>query len=126
MADFGALTVKKRRAIVSLLSEDTVELAAQSAGISRRSLHRWMGESAFVAALRVAEDRALDAAVRRLLALSGAALGLLGEVLADDELAPGVRVRASGLILENLLRIRSLRDVEERLSVLEARLKDET
>jgi transposase len=46
-----ALTRRQRRAITALLGARTLEAAAQAAGVSRKTLSRWMTKPAFRAAL---------------------------------------------------------------------------
>jgi len=116
-----AMTAKKQRAIVALLTERTTADAAGAAGVGLRTLHRWLAEDGeFQAALRQAEEGAIDHAVRRLVGLQDTAIAVLAAVLDTDDISAGVRVRAAGMVLENVLRLRELRTLEERIAALEA------
>ncbi|MDI6696841.1 MAG: hypothetical protein QME21_17470 [Anaerolineales bacterium] len=114
------LTPKKMQAIAALLSAPSVEKASEVAGISKRTLWRWLREDAFKAALTQAEGEAIADATRRLVGLQGAALSVIEQVLADRFQPAPVRLQAAKLIFDILLRLRSLTALEERLARLEA------
>lgn len=122
MAENGVLSAKQARAITALLQAKRVEDAAKAAGVGERTLSRWLTDPTFRAALTHAEDAAIDTAVRKLLLLQDAGLGVIASILADRAAAPTVRLRAAALALDGLLRLRELRDVESRLAALENRL----
>lgn len=111
---------RQARAIAALLQARNLAEAAHMAGVSGKTLARWMAEPAFRAALLDAEGQAIDAATRRLVALQAGALDVLEAVLSDTSAAPGVRLRAVQAVLDNLVRLRELRSIEERLAALEA------
>ena len=59
------LTAAQRRAIEALLSEPSIEAAAEASGVGRRTLHRWLADDvAFTAALR-ASMRSISASMSR-------------------------------------------------------------
>lgn len=92
---------------------------ASAAGVAERTLFRWRTEPVFRQALAAAEGELLDAATRRLLTLQEAAIQTFQDVLSDAQTSPGVRVRAAQAVLDYLLKIRMLRDVEQRLTAME-------
>ena len=115
------LTGSQQRAVQALLSAKSVSAAGPVAHVSERPLFRWLSEPAFRAALTAAESNLIDAATRRLLQLQGAALDTLETLLGDDtDASAGVRLRAAQVALEHLLRLREMRDIEQRLTALEA------
>jgi len=117
----GTLTGKQRRAIEALLSCATVTAAAQSAGMSRVTLYRWLhGCPEFVQALRAAEADAVDQAARRLAAAGGGAVETLIR-LADTGANEGTQRAAAADILAHLLKLRELTGIEARLRALEER-----
>lgn len=118
MAENGALTPAQTRCVVALMSSRSTRQAAQTAGVAERTLTRWLTEDNFVAALRAEEELLLDNATRRLLAMQSDALDTLALLLrgAKDE----VQVRAALGILAHVLKLREIRDIEARLSALEA------
>jgi phage terminase small subunit len=113
-----ALTRRQRRAITALLGARTLEAAAQAAGVSRKTLSRWMTKPAFRAALLEAENNLLDAAARRMLAGTEAALDVLEKMLTEAG-TEGNRRLAATTWLEYVLKWREWRTLEERLTQLE-------
>jgi AcrR family transcriptional regulator len=119
MANSGALSAKQSKAIAALLSSKTVLGAAELAGVSARTLTRWLADDDFKAALTEAESEAIDAATRRLIGLQSEAVDCLHDTLTDRKALPGIRMRAAQSILDFLMRLRELRNVEKRLAALE-------
>lgn len=115
----GDLTHRQQAAVRTLLACKSVAEAAQRARVGERTLYRWLADPAFRAALSAAEGDLLDAATRRLLALQEDAIGAFEAVLRDAHAAPSARLRAAQAVLDYLLKLRELRDVEQRLTALE-------
>ena len=114
------LAPKKAQAIAALLSAPSVDKAAEVAGVSKRTLWRWLREDAFKAELIRAEGEAIADATRRLVGLQGAALAVVEETLADRFQPSAVRLQAAKLVFDVLMKLRSLNALEERLARLEA------
>ena len=110
---------KQNQAIKALLEYRTVGAAAEAAGVAERTIYRWFDVPVFRAALARAEGDAIDQATRNLLKLSQAALSVFEDVMDDEAVSPGVRLRAADLVMVHLTRLRELRDVEQRLVALE-------
>lgn len=120
MAENGTqLTSKQRQAVLALLSTKTVAEAAQQAKVGERTLWRWLGDPLFRAHLAGAEVDMLDSATRRLLQLQDGAIETVQAIMQDDEISAGVRLRAAQAVLDYLLKLRELRNVEQRLTALE-------
>jgi len=117
----GALLTRKREAaIAALLASDTVNAAAQAAGVNPKTLHRWLRLDAdFRTAYDEARRLILDQALGRLQASSGEALVTLLAVCRDQEASPAARVAAARSILDLALKVRSEEDFEARLRALE-------
>lgn len=115
----STLTPTQRRAIVCLLTERDVKAAAQAAGVGYRTLMRWLELPAFRAALLAAEGEAIDQVTRRLVQLAEPAVSVLTWAMADKGNSPAVRLRAAQAVLDGLLKLRELRNTEERLAALE-------
>jgi len=114
------LTSKQERAIAALLAHPTIEGAAEVLGVNAATVHRWLGEPAFEAAYRSARRDAVQQAVTRLQQVSGAAVGVLVQVMADKTNPAGTRVNAAKTVLEFSFRAVELEDLAERIAVLEA------
>ena len=115
-------TTKKTRAIAAMLTTSTVADAAAAAGVGHRTLARWLADDPeFRSALQRAEGLAIDAAVRRLVGLQDAAVDVFDDVLSNSSISPTVRLRAASSVIDYLLKLRELRNLEERLAALEDR-----
>jgi len=117
MGEIDTLRPAQRRAIVALMAERTIDKAAASAGVARKTLYRWLGTPAFRAALTEAQAAATAGALRRLAELTGEAVDALSDVL--DKGTPAERLRAADLILSHFGKLKLLDDIERRLSALE-------
>jgi len=96
-----------------------VRAAAKLSGVSERSLHRWLAEPTFRAAVLSAEGDAIDHAARRLIGLQDDAIDTLQDVLANRSTNVADRLRAAQSVLDYLLKLRELRNIEQQLSDLE-------
>lgn len=117
------ISTDQKRAIVCLLEEKTVSDAAKAAKVSRTTLHIWMKEPAFDAALKEAETELLNQAVRRLANGLSAALDTVTE-LNSSAFKESVRLRAAQVILERYFAAKQIADLEARLALLEERQKE--
>ena len=115
------LTPRQRAAIAALLAAPSILAAAHNAGIGARTLYRWMEDPLFRKALQDAEGLAVDAASRRLLAGQSQALDTLGDLM-QGATSEQVRRQAARDWLDMWLKVRELRDLENRITELEARL----
>lgn len=116
----STLKPHQRKAIECLLLHGEIQAAALAAGVSRDSIHRWMKEPAFVAALREAERIAISAAARSLARLAGKATTVLETAMDDTDAPMHTRIRAADIVIARLIQLRSMTDLEERLTALEA------
>jgi hypothetical protein len=108
------------KAIPHMLAARTFEDAAKASGVNVRTLLRWNSDPLFRAAVTEAEMGAIDYTVRRLVAVSDKAVDTLEAVLSDDTASKSIKVRAALGILDQLARLRELRNMEIRLVALEA------
>lgn len=115
------LTPAQRKAIETLLTSGDVSQAALAAGVNRATLYIWRRQPHFQDALKEAEAEAVEGLSRALAGLGDSAAQAL-----RDALEPGnkitTRLRASEIVISNLLRLRELVDIEERLAALERTL----
>lgn len=120
MADNSTeLSTRQQRTIAALLVAKDVRAAAKQAKVSERTLYTWLNENAFRAALYEAEGHLIDSATRRLLHHQEVALTVILSIMADKSNQSGVRLRAAQTVLEQLLKLRELRNIEQRLTALE-------
>lgn len=123
MAENGGakkLSYHQERAVAGLLSTRTVAEAAETAGVSSRTLERWLAESdEFVAEYRAARRRVVEGAVSRLQDATTEAVDCLKRSLSCG--TPSTEVRAALGILDQAIKAVEVYDLESRLAVLEAR-----
>lgn len=116
------LSAKQHLALECLLSEGDITRAAIKAGVSTRSLFRWLNDAAFASEYQRLRRQAVDAAVSRLQKASVTAVDTL-ETLVSDPLCPhAARIAASRIILELSLKGVELTDVMTRVEALERML----
>jgi hypothetical protein len=113
------LTAKQEQAIVTLLSNRTVEDAARACNTPARTLFRWLKEPEFDAAYRAAKRAAFGQAIARLHHLASAAVSTLGKVMLDPATPPSTKVRAADSILNHTIKAIEDEDIEARVAALE-------
>jgi hypothetical protein len=116
----ATLTPKQRKAVTALLAMGEVKAAAAEAGISRDTLHRWLKQPAFLAAVREAEADALDELSRLLVRLGRTAVATVAKAMTDPGTPAATKVRAADVALGRLLQLRELAQLEARVQALEA------
>ncbi|MGO4144146.1 hypothetical protein AB4Y77_03600 [Paenarthrobacter sp. YAF11_1] len=112
------LTRNQLAGLEALAVTSSTREAAARVGVSERTLRRWMGQAAFMAAYR-AQTREVSAhALQSLMAAQQEAVQVLRDGLAADSIP--TRIRAASRLLEIGLKVRE-HDIEERLEELERR-----
>lgn len=114
------LTPKQVQGIRSLLTKHSISEAAKDAGVTDRTVYRWLEEPEFKKALTQAEDLAIDAAARGLVGMTEKALTTITEVLDSATVHPATRLRAAECVLANVLKLYELRNLAARVAALEA------
>ena len=115
------LTRNQVKAIKALLEYPTIEKAAAAIGVNPRTIGRWLNDRSFRAELARAEGEALDRVTRKLLYLGDHAVNALESVLQEPNQRGASNKRlAAQTILTQLLKLRELRNIEERIADLEA------
>ena len=119
------LTTKQAAAIAALLEGHNQAGAATTAGVTKRTLQRWLTDPTFTAALREGSDGAIRAASARLAALAEHAVTSIAVTMQQPTTpGAGVRLRAADALLGHALRIREHADILERLAQLEKMLDE--
>ena len=114
----GRLSHKAEAAIVALMEEPSHEKAAQRAGVSKRTMSRWLKREDFNLRLRELREHSIRLATNRLMRASGVAVSTLIAIASNGE-SESNRLRAAVAILEHGWRGQEQLDVVERLSALE-------
>lgn len=125
MPESVTTTPKQQKSIEALVLTGSVTEAAKVAGVNRKTVHAWLKQPAFKLALKEAEAEALDNLSRELVSLSSEATATLRGVMGDDSAGLGHKLRAADITLANLLKIRELAGLEDRVTRLEEQLNNE-
>ena len=116
----GALSAAQEKAIHALLSCVTVEAAAKKAGVSDRTLHRWLRDPGFRPAYLAARRQVMEQAVGT---LQRASLGAVEALVRNLKCGvPTVEVSAARVILEAGLKGLEALEFEDRLAAVEESL----
>jgi len=113
------LSVKQRAAIRSLLECPRIEDAADQAGVTDRTIYRWLNDPVFVAELRQAETSVLGDAVRSLIADQKTNYEVMRSIRDDRRNSAAVRLRAAVALDNSELKWRHFQDFELRVTELE-------
>jgi hypothetical protein len=105
------ITVKQEKAIAALLTEPTIQLAADKAGVGETSLYRWMKEEAFDKAFKEARKSALSQTISRLQQTTTDAVNTLKSVMENEEAPASSRVTAAKTVLEMAFKAYELEDL---------------
>ena len=111
------LSRKQDQAIGALLTEQTIESAAERVGVAEATLRRWLKLPDFLAAYRAARREVMEKTVAQMQEASWAASTTLIKLLgAGNE---SVRLRAATELLNQANKGLEILDHEERLAALE-------
>jgi transposase-like protein len=115
MSQNVTLSTRKEAVAIALATGQTVSDAAAAAGATKRTVHRWLKESAFRDRVHELQSDLFGQAAGRLTALSAQAADALGALLSSED--EGVRLQAARLILDLGIRLREhfvlARDLDE-------------
>ena len=114
------LTTRQQQAITAIVATGDVTVAAQSVGVNRATLYRWMKQPTFVQAVHAAEADAVEDLSRMLVRLGRTAVATLARAMNDPATPPATKVRAADATLSKLLQLRELATLEQRVAALEA------
>lgn len=105
----GVLNAKQQAALAALLEGTTITDAAQSAGIDRTTLHRWLRDDLEFRAARNRGLRLLEESVMaRLVPLADRALGVVEEQVGERDLQVALAVlKGVGVLAGTSIRIGS-------------------
>src|SRR5215467_9802094 len=110
---------KQEQAIAALLTQRNIEEAAKAAGISVRTMMRWLNVQEFQGAYREARRKAYSQAVAKLQQGATAAATTLLKVMLDQNTPASVKVRAAECVMNHSSKAIEIEDVEARVRELE-------
>jgi hypothetical protein len=110
---------KQEQTIAALLTQRNLDEAAKAAGISMRTLMRWLKLPEFQAAYREARRTAYSQAVAKLQQGATAAATTLLKVMVDQSTPASVKVRAAECVMTHSSKAIEIEDIEARVGELE-------
>ncbi len=113
---------KSDRLALALAEGDTVQDAAEKAGIGRTTAYRRLADPAFRQRIHALRGGMIGDAVGRMAAGMSEAAGVLRELLKAESEA--VRLSAARSLLDIGVKLRQAVDTEERLAAVESRLAE--
>ena len=116
------LSRRQQRAIAAILDTANMEDAARRARVGRTTLYTWLREPAFRDELTRRQADIFDAALARLKCLVGDAVNGLGDLIGAT--SENVRRSACRDIVDIALKVREMRDIEDRLTQLERAVQE--
>ena len=120
---FAGVTARQMKAIEVMPACGDVTQAAEAAGVARKTIYAWLKQDAFAAALHTGESEKLVALSRGSMAQADRAVETLAAAM-NDSAPPALRVRAADPSSGRLIQIRDLASLGERVTALEANLKE--
>jgi len=125
MARTDALTARKRRFVMAMMTSPSLVLAASQAGISRRTAERYMADPAVKRALSEALDGVLADVTRQVVGEMAGAVRTLAAIHEAGDMPPAARVSAARSLLVGGPALREAFDLGARVAALEEALEDE-
>jgi hypothetical protein len=114
-----AQATRKEKAILALLTQPTVDKAAEAAGVHPATLYRWRKNPEFQRDMLAARREAFSQSIGRLQQASTAAVGTLLRIMADQQAPAGSRVQAAKCVLEQSSKGLEQEDLQLRVTQLE-------
>jgi hypothetical protein len=108
--------------VAALLSNPTIEAAAEAAGIHRRTAHRYLDEPNVRQVLGRELDDLMGQATRLTVRAMTSALATLQRIHTDPEAPTSSRVSAARAILDAGPKLREALDLADRVALLEENL----
>jgi hypothetical protein len=124
LGDFK-LTPRQEKVLASLITEPSINEAANAARVGVRTVFKWLKNEAFCDAYRAARAAAVRQAVGQVQAAMGAAVRTLVEIMEDTGAPASSRVTAAKAMIETGIKAVEIEDIEARLSVIETEIKKE-
>ncbi|MBX3057456.1 MAG: hypothetical protein KF770_13390 [Anaerolineae bacterium] len=122
---FSNLNAKQRRAIEKLAAGGDKAAAAKAAGVSIRTLDRYLGEPTVRAALDRATGQVLNDATRRMIAGLDTAVSTMLDLVENAKTPAAVKLRAAVAIVECALKLQDAHDLAQRVARLEELLHEQ-
>ena len=118
------LTSRQQRAVESLITCISINEAAKSANVDRRTLYRWLQQEDFQAAVRRARQLSLTQLATHMQHSVAHAAKTLNQVMQDEKATPAARVSAARCSMDLYYKAATLEDIMDRLRTGEGQAKE--
>lgn len=105
------MTEKQQKALAALITYPTREKAAEAAGITSKTLRKYLQDPEFKAAYARETHSIIDEATRQAQGGLSPALEVMREMVESDAYSPSVRISAARTLLEYGLRLTEITDI---------------
>jgi hypothetical protein len=120
--EISGLTATQERALVALLSTTTTEEAAKRAGLTSRTLRRYLRIPEFRAEYLERRREIVSAALTLAQQRAPVAVSVLSTIMGDTSKPPTVRVSAASKVLDVAVKGVETEDLVERVAELQAEI----
>lgn len=117
------LTPKQYLALTRLAAGSTNQDAADSAGVSLRTIEGWKGKPHFQKLLKTAVNMMFDAALAELVSGSQDAAKELIKIISDPNTPPRTKISAIGVLFDTAAKVKQW-NLEDRLGYVESAIDD--
>ena len=117
MTDITLLSEKQIIAIELLMASQPVASVAESAGVSRVTIYRWLKDGDFKAELDKRKNALIERSSRKLAGALNQAIDVLINLLSAKN--PNIRRLTAGNLIEYSMKLSNLTDLERRITALE-------
>jgi transposase-like protein len=122
MAD--TLTPKQEKAIIELLNQPTIEMAAKAVGVNYTTLYRWLKDPVFNRAYKRIQDKAVENALSKMQNFTNESADILMGIARDETVNTSIRLNAIKIIWDTVMKTRN-NDIADRIDKLESQSQDE-
>ena len=116
--------MKDERILSALVATRTVAEAAQSAGVSERTIYSRLADDDFRAEYERRQSMTLDAACKALQEAMTDAVEVLTSIMKEADASPATRISAARSVLDYGVKLTELTDLAARVAALEAAAKE--
>ncbi len=121
---YAALNANQRRAVEVLAGGGDKAAAAEAAGVTVRTIDRYMNDPNVRAALDKATGTAVSDVARRMVGAMDTAVTTMVNLVEGKETSPTVKLRAAIAIIEHGPKLFEAHDLVKRIEMLEAKISE--
>jgi uncharacterized protein (UPF0147 family) len=120
------LTAKQAKVLCALVNGQTIDNAAESAGLTAQTVYRWLRDKTFSDEYRTMRRDVVSQATASLQAACGDAVSTLRTIANDSKAPASSRVSAARAILDTSIKAIEIEDLALRIEALEGALENKT